>query len=256
MIGLPLELDANAAMKSIVRKETGEDWKVYLQRLAEEEGVEIESDENLRRFDKKRKNKKVSNEEWKSSSDADARIANMKDGRTHLAYKAEHTIDAESEFVLDARVYHADEPDTDSLLVSVTEAQRNLDDAGVEQRIEEAVADKGYHKNETLADCRECSIRTYIPEREQEKRRWTDKPPEYEDAFRANRRRVWGARGRRLQRQRNERVERSFAHMCEIGGVRRTWLRGLSKINKRYRIQMAARNLGLLMRTLFGVGKP
>ena len=179
----------------------------------------------------------------------------MKDGRTHLAYNAEHTIDAESEFVLNARVYHADEPDTDSLLVSVTEAQRNLDDAGIEQRIEEAVADKGYHKNEMLADCRECNILTYISEREQEKRCWTDKPLEHEEAFRANRRRVWGACGRRLQRQRSERVERIFAHMCEIGRARRTWLRGLSKINKRYRIQTAARNLGLLMRTLFGVGK-
>jgi len=106
-------LEANAAMKSIVRKDSGEDWKAYLHRLAEAEGVEIKTEEDLRRFDKNRKDKKVSNEEWTSPTDADSRIAKMKDGRTHLAYKAEHTIDLESEFVLDATVYTADQPDGD-----------------------------------------------------------------------------------------------------------------------------------------------
>lgn len=249
-------LEANAAMKSIVRKETGEDWKEYLERLAEEEGVEIKTEEDLRRYDKNRSDKTASNEEWGSATDPDARITKMKDGRTHLAYKAEHTVDNESQFILDASVYHADQSDADTLLVSVTEAQENLDEAGAEGEIEEAVADKGYHKNETLADCRECGLRTYIPEPERGKRRWTDKPPEYEVAFRANRRRVRGERSRRLQRQRSERVERSFAHVCETGGARRTWLRGLTKVNKRYKMQAAARNLGLLMRALFGVGKP
>lgn len=249
-------LEADAAMKSIVRRDTGEDWKEYLKRLAEEDGVEIKTEEELRRYDKNRSDKTASNEQWESSTDPDARITKMKDGRTHLAYKAEHTIDNENEFILDASVYHADQADADTLLVSVTEAQEHLDEAGAEGEIEEAVADKGYHKNETLADCRECDIRTYIPEPERGKRRWTDKPPEYEQAFRANRRRIRDERGRRLQRQRSERVERSFAHVCETGGARRTWLRGLAKVNKRYKMQAAARNLGLLMRALFGVGKP
>jgi transposase len=254
-------LEANAAMKSIVRKDSGEDWKAYLRRLMQEQGLIAEgrepTDEDLRRFDRKRKDKTVSNEDWTSPADPDSRIAKMKDGRTHLAYKAEHTVDLESEFVLEASVYTADRSDGETLLVSVTAAQQNLEAAGVETEIEEVAADKGYHTNETLADCAECGLRTYIPTpRQRGRRRWTDKPPEQEAAYRANRRRVQGPRSKRLQRWRSERVERSFAHMCETGGARRSWLCGLEKVAKRYKLVAAARNLGLLMLKLFGVGKP
>jgi len=253
-------LEANAAMKSIVRKETGEDWKDYVKRLAAAEGIELETDEDVRKYDKSRKNKKTSNDEWVSKTDGSSRIMKMKDGRTHLAYKAEHTIDLESEFILDASVYHGNESDSATLLQSITSAQENLEEAGVYRDIEEAVADKGYHKNETLADCREWGVfglRTYIPEPDSPyERRWTDKPPEYKDAVYANRRRVKGDRSKRLQKKRSEFVERSFAHVCETGGARRTWLWGVEKINKRYKTHVAARNLGLIMRQLFGIGKP
>ena len=253
-------LEANAAMKSIVRKETGEDWKAYVKRLAEDEGVEIEDDNDLRNFDKTRKNKKVSNAEWESESDADSRIMKMKDGRTHLAYKAEHTIDLESEFLLDATVYHADSADTATLTSSLSAAQENLEQAEVYRDIEEAVADKGYHANATLADCRAWGLfglRTYIPEPNSKfERRWTDKPPGFKEAVYANRRRLQGDRNKKLQRKRSEFVERSFAHICETGGARRTWLRGLERVNKQYKMVAAARNLGLVMRKLFGIGKP
>jgi len=253
-------LEANAAMKSIVRKETGEDWKEYVRRLAAEEGIDIDNDEDLRKYDKNRSGKKVPNAEWESATDGDARIAKMKDSRTHLAYKAEHTIDLESEFILDASVYHADEADSATLLTSIEAAQHNLFEAQVYRELEEVVADKGYHKNETLADCRRWNywgLRTYIPEPDSQfERRWTDKPPEQKEAVYANRRRMSGNRGQRLQKKRSEFVERSFAHVCETGGARRTWLRGLEKINKRYNIHVAAHNLGLLMRKLFGIGKP
>lgn len=254
-------LEADAAMKSIVRRDSGEDWNDYLTRLMREEGV-IEEDEeptdnDRRKFDRARKNKKVSNQEWCSPTDPDSRIAKMKDGRTHLAYKAEHTIDLESEFILDATIYHADEPDGETLLQSVTEAQKHLDRSGAETTIEKAVADKGYHKNETLADCVECDIKTYIPEPDaKHKRRWTNKPPEHKEAVYNNRRRMSRDYGKRLQRKRSELVERSFAHVCETGGARRTWLRGLLDVRKRYTIVAAGRNLGLLMRKLFGIGKP
>ena len=253
-------LEANAAMKSIVRKETGEDWKAYVKRLAEEEGVEIENDDDLRKFEKTRKNKKASNVEWESESDADARIMKMKDGRTHLAYKVEHTIDLDSEFLLDATVYHADSADMAALTTSLSSAQENLEQAEVYRDIDEVVADKGYHANKTLADCREWGcfgLRTYIPEPNSAfERRWTDKPPAFKEAIYANRRQLQGDRNKRLQRKRSELVERSFAHICETGGARRTWLRGLEQINKRYKIVAAARNLGLVMRKLFGIGKP
>jgi transposase len=249
-------LEANAAMKTIVRKETGEDWKEYLKRLAAEEGIEDPTDEELRRFDKNRP-KKVSNKEWESPTDPDSRIAKMKDGRTHLAYKAEHAVDLESEFVLSATIHTADQADSATLVDSVLRAQINLVLAGSEQEVEEAVADKGYHKSETLADCETLKTRTYIPEPKRKKRRkWQDKPESWRKATEANRRRLSGDRSKRLQRLRSEYVERSFAHVCETGGGRRTWLRGLEKVTKRYLVQVAAHNLGLLMRMLFGMGKP
>jgi hypothetical protein len=248
-------LEANAAMRGIVRKDTGEDWKDYLKRLMAEQGVEDPTDEESRRFDKGRK-KKVSNKEWVSPADPDSRIARMKDGTTHLAYKAEHVVDLGSEFVLAAEVYAADRPDPATLVGSVVQAQVNVVLAGSEQEIEEAVADKGYHKAQTLADCQACNTRTYIPEPKGRKYNWEDKPQPWRRATEANRRRVRGARSKRLQKLRSELVERSFAHVCETGGGRRTWLRGLVNVAKRYEVQVAAHNLGLLLRKLFGMGKP
>ena len=252
-------LEANAAMKSIVRRDTGEDWNEYLKRLMQEEGLiekdDNPSDEELRRYDKQRKNKKVSNAEWVSETDPESRITKMKDSRTHLAYKAEHVIDLETEVVLAAEIYTADTGDTDTLVDSVMEAQTHLSEAGRETEIEEAVADKGYHAAHTLELAEAMHLRTYIPEPQRKHdRRWTDKPEEYERVVNNNRRRTKTKRGRRLQRQRSEKVERSFAHVCETGGARRTWLRGLEKVRKRYLISAVARNLGLVMRRLFGMG--
>jgi transposase len=249
-------LEANAAMRGIVRKDTGEDWKEYLKRLLVKEGVKDPTDEELRRFDKKRP-KKVSNKEWQSPTDPDSRIAKMKDGRTHLAYKAEHTVDLDSEFVLAATVHTADQADSATLVDSILHAQINLVRAGSEQEIEEAVTDKGYHKAETLADCERFHTRTYIREpKRRGQRKWQGKPESWRRATRANRRRLQGARSKRLHKKRSELAERSFAHVCETGGGRRAWLRGLVEVTKRYVVQVAARNLGLLMRKLFGVGKP
>ena len=249
-------LEANAAMKSIIRKETGEDWKEYLRRLAAEEGMENPTDEELRRFDKKRKNKKVSNTQWQSPSDPDSRITKMKDGRTHLAYKAENVVDLDTELIVAADVYTADQGDPETLVESVDRAQENLDVADGETDIREVATDKGYHKTQTIAELSNGrGVRTYIPEREQKgRRRWTNKPTSQQAAFYANRRRVRGDRSKRLQGRRSEYVERTFTHMCETGGGRRTWLRGLEDVRKRWLIQAAARNLGLILRKLFGVG--
>jgi len=254
-------LAASAAMKSIVRKDTGEDWRAYVVGLMKEQGVvekdQEPTDEEIRRFDKQRKNKKVSNEDWESQTDPDARIAKMKDGRTRLAYKAEHTVDLESELILSAEIYHADEADQHTLVDSVMEAQVHLNEAGVEATIDEAAADKGYHAADQIELADFLSLRTYIPEPERKhKRRWTDKPPELKAAVYANRRRTKTDKSKRLQRLRSERVERSFAHVCETGGARRTWLCGIDKVRKRYLVAALARNLGVLMRALFGMGTP
>ena len=254
-------LEANAAMRSIVRRDTGEDWETFVRGLmveaGEAEDPDEPTDEDVRRFDKKRKGKRTSNAKWESPTDGDARIIKMKDGRTHLAYKAEHVVDGESEFLLHAGVYHADRSDGGTLPESLDAARETLEIIGAERTVEEAVADKGYHGNAALVACEERGVRTYLPEQRRAKRRkWTDKPPETEAAYRANRRRTKGERGRRLQRRRSEITERSFAHVCETGGARRSWLRGLEKVDKRYGIVAAAHNLGLLMRAFFGAGKP
>jgi transposase len=253
-------LEANAAMKSIVRRDTGEDWNAYIKRLMQEAGEIEEEDEpsaeEIARFDKKRKDKKVSNQEWQSKTDPDSRITKMKDSRTHLAYKAEHAIDLDTELILAAEVYHADEADTDTIGPSISAAQDNVIATESDANIEEAVADKGYYKNETLSELEFTEgLRTYVAEPKfKDRRNWKNKPEEQRRAVTNNRRRTKGNRGRALQRKRSERVERSFAHVCETGGSRRTWLWGIDKVRKRYLMSAMARNLGLVMRSLFGFG--
>jgi transposase len=251
-------LEANAAMKSIERRDTGEDWKDYLRRLAADAGLQDPSDDELRRFDKGRPDKKVSNEEWQSPSDPDSRIAKMKDGRTHLAYKAEHVVDVKTDLLLSAVVYQADRADVDTLAESVVQAQKNVMRAESPANVRDVAADKGYHSAATLALLNgPLDLRTYIPEPRRRRRwKWAKRRAAERQAVTANRRRVRGCRGRRLQRRRSELVERSFAHVCETGGSRRCWLQGLLKVSKRYLLQAAARNLGLIMRKLFGMGTP
>ena len=249
-------LEANAAMKSIVRKDSGEDYKVYLRRLAQESGIDDPSDDDLKKFDKQRK-KKASNKDWESPSDSDARIMKMKDGRTRLSYKAEHAVDLQSGLLLAATIHSGDRSDADSLTDTLIAAQTNLLWAGSESEIKEAPLDNGYHANEALAWCQAWGIRTYAAERDEPyQRKWTDKPEEFKRAFHGNRRRVRGRRGKKLQKLRSEHCERSFAHTCETGGARRSWLRGLVEVGKRYLIHAAGHNLGVLMRELFGVGTP
>lgn len=254
-------LEANAAMKSIQRRDTGEDWREYLVRLMREEGVieadEKPTDEDIRRFDKGRKDKKVSNDEWFAPNDPEAKITQMKDGRTHLAYKAEHVVDLESEIILAAEILPADQGDAQTLVDSVVAAQENLKQAKIDVEIEEVAADKGYHSAPTIELADDLEMRTYIPEpKSKHQRKWTDKPSEFQRAVYENRRRMRRAKGKRLGRLRSERVERSFAHVCDTGGMRRTWLTGTIDVTKRYVIAVAAHNLGRIMRRLFGMGKP
>jgi len=251
-------LEANAAMKSMVHRVSGEDWKAYLRRLAQAEGIEDPSDEDLRRFDRKRTDKKVSNAEWKSATDPAARITKMKDGRTHFAYKAEHAVDVDSGVIVAAEIYSADDPDGDTLLATVEAAREQLAAVESAKEVEEVLGDKGYHKAESLAVLREVhGVRTYIPEQKRKgRRRWVDKDAGQQAAVYANRRRCAGRRGRALGRLRSEYAERSFAHICETGGARRSWLRGVTNVAKRYWITAGAHNLGVLMRALYNVGTP
>ena len=248
-------LEANAALKSIVRRDNGQGYEEYLKGLAEAAGMENPTREQLARFDRKRK-KKGSNQEWKSPSDPDARITKMKDGRTHLAHKVEHSVDLSSGALLAMTLQPANEGDTTTIHKTLAEAQaaaREINERGVE----EVVADKGYHSGEVLKQLHGQDVRSYIPEPERGRRNWQGggKGVEQKRVY-ANRRRVSGARSKRLQKLRSELTERSFAHLYETGGMRRVYLRGRDNILKRLLVHGAAFNLGLVLRKVLGVGKP
>jgi transposase len=248
-------LEANAALKSIVRRDNGQSYNDYLKELAQAAGIENPTREQLARLDRKRK-KKGSNQEWMSPSDPDARITKMKDGRTHLAHKAEHAVDLTSGALLAVTLQPANEGDTTTIHKTLEEAQaaaREINDQGVE----EVVADKGYHSGAVLMDVHEQQVRSYIPEPERGRRNWQGegKAEEQKRTY-ENRRRVRGDRNKRLQKLRSELTERSFAHLYETGGMRRVHLQGRKNILKRLLVHGAAFNLSLILRKTMGVGKP
>jgi transposase len=256
-------LEANAALRSIVRRDTGEEYQEFLEGLAKESGIETPSREDLAKLDKGRKNK-ASNEDWVHPNDPDAKITKMKDGRTHLAHKAEHAVDMETGAVLGVTVQPANRGDTQSLQETLEETAANLEgliedpasDAQLSKALfSELVADKGYHSGGVLQSCEKQTIRSYLSEPRRGRRRWRGRPAE-RDATYANRRRIRGERGRRLLRQRGEKIERGFAHCYETGGLRRMHLRGHPNILKRLLVHVAGHNLGLLMRKVCGYGTP
>jgi transposase len=252
-------LEANAALRSIVRRDSGETYQEFLTRLAQASGIDTPTRADLARFDRKRP-KKGRNTEWRHPHDPDARITKMKDGRTHLAHKAEHAVDLETGAIVGVTVQGADHGDTTTLAETLTAAADELEAVATVTDehtavIDEVVLDKGYHSNQVLVDLTALDLRTYIAEPDRGRRNW-EKKAAARDAVYANRRRIRGTRGRALQRCRSERLERPNAHLYETGGMRRTHLRGHANILKRLLVHIGGFNLGLLMRTLVGVGTP
>jgi transposase len=246
-------LQANASMKSLVRRDTGQSYDDYLGQLAEAEGIENPTKEQAARLDRKRK-KKASNEDWTNPNDPSARITRMKDGRTKLAHKAEHAVDLTSGALLAVTVQPADRGDTTSYAQTLEAAQSEAGKAHP-LGIEELVMDKGYHSSAVLVDLAEREIRSYVPEPERGKRHWSGRKQEQRCVY-ANRRRVRAERSKRLQKLRGELCERSFAHCYETGGMRQVFVRGSDNVLKRVLVQAAAFNIGLLLRKLSGWGKP
>jgi transposase len=248
-------LEANAALKSIVRRDTEEGYQEFLTKLAKESGIETPTKEELARFDRKRP-KKGSNDEWKHPHDPDARITKMKNGSTHLAHKTENAIDLETGVVVGVTVQPANSGDTTTMIDTLITAAEQIEAVLPQSEgIQEVVADKGYHSAERILDLKNLGVRTYIPEPKRKRRRWRgDK--ESQAAVYSNRIRIRGSRGKKLLRLRGERVERPFAHLYETGGMRRTHLRGRENILKRILIHVSALNLGFLMRSSFNIGTP
>ena len=259
-------LEANAAMRSIVRRDTGEGYEEFLRRLAEASGIATLTREQLAKLDRKRA-KKGSNDDWVNPHDPEAEITQMKDGRTHLAYKAEHAVDLETGAVVAVTVAGGAAGDTETILETLPQAGEHIAEVAattnneeVGERVHpegprEAVTDKGYHSNDTLQTLAEAEVRTYISEPDRGRRRWQDKP-EAQQAVYGNRRRIHGEHGKQLLRRRGELLERSFAHAYETGGMRRVYLRGRENVLKRVLIHVGALNLSLVMRQLTGKGTP
>jgi transposase len=246
-------LQANAAMKSLVRRDTGLSYDDYLRQLAQSEGIDKPTKEQLLRLDRKRK-KKASNDDWTNPHDPSARVTKMKDGRTKLAYKAEHAVDLASGALLAVTVQPADRGDTTSYAETLDAAQCEATQSHP-LGIEEVVLDKGYHSGPVLMDLAERQLRSYVPEPERGQRHWVGKEEEQSCVY-ANRRRVREKRSKRLQKLRGELCERSFAHCYETGAMRRMYVRGTDNVFKRVLVQAAAFNIGLLLRKLSGWGKP
>ena len=252
-------LEAIAALRSIVRRDSGESYEGFLTKLAKASGIGTPTRADLARIDRKRK-KKGSNDDWTHPHDPDAKITKMKDGRTHLAHKAEHAVDLDTGAIVGVTVQGADEGDTTTIQETLPEAAEQLEGvAAVTDNavavIEEVVADKGYHSRTTVHDLETLEIRTYISEPDRGPQSWTDQDAE-RDAVYANRRRIRGPRGKRLLRRRGELLERPSAHLYETGGLRRVHVRGHENVLKRLLVHAGAFNLGLWIRTLFGVGTP
>lgn len=256
-------LEANAAMRSIVRRDTGEDYETFLTGLAQASGIETPEREDLAKIDKTRKGK-ASNKDWKHPHDPDARITKMKDGRTHLSHKAEHAVDMDTGAIVSVTLQGADKGDTTTLEETVDQSEANIAEVSEEPEAKrelhdaplcEIVADKGYHANGSLERLEERGKRSYISEPKRGHRKWKGRAAAQAAVY-ANRRRIKGERGKRLLRQRGELVERSFAHIYDTGGMRRTHLRGHENILKRLLIQAGAFNLSLILRESLGYGKP
>src|SRR5215472_6488749 len=261
-------LEANAAMRSIVRRDNGQRYEAFLTELAHKSGIATPTREDLARIDRKRK-KKGSNQEWMSTSDADARIARMKDGSTHMAHKAEHAVDMESGAVIAVTLQAADQGDTTTIHETLSEAGEAVAELVVREAekspeakpqvhvngITEIVADKGYHSGPTMVALEQLDVRSYIPEPKRRRRKWEGKSEE-QQALYGNRRRVSGHHGKQLLKKRGELIERSFAHCYETGGMRRTHLRGHENILKRQLIHVCAFNLSLIFRHFLGAGTP
>ena len=242
-----------ARLRSIVRRDTGESYDAFLTRLAEASGLSTPTRAELARFDRTRK-KKGSNADWTHPHDPDAKIAKMKDGRTHLAHTAEHAVDLDTGAIVGVTVQDASAGDTTTLVDTLVTAAEQVEAVGA-PGIAEVVADKGYHSNETMVGFAAIGVRSDVSEPDRGRRHWKGQAAA-RDAVYANRRRIRGARGKRLLRQRGELLERPNAHLYETGRMRRVHLRGHPNILKRLLVQVCGVNLGLLMRHLTGVGTP
>lgn len=252
-------IEANASLRSLQHRLTGDDYWEYVKKLADAAGVDTRDTAAVRRFDKKREDRTTSNKDWQNPHDLTAKVGRTKRGATRMIYKPEHIVDLDTGAILDADIRAGDEHDTDELAERLLDAEERIntalgDDADI-ARIEIAVSDKGYYKVSELTALQQHGIKTVISD-PIDNRRIEKLPVEQQKAVRAAKRSVTANYGKQLLKRRGMYVERSFEHVLDCGGARHTTLRGTENISKRYMIQTACMNLSLLMRKMIGIGTP
>ena len=250
-------LEANAALRSLEHRLTGDAYCEYVKKLAEAAGIDTTDAAAVRRFDKKREGRTTSNKDWFNPHDPDAKVGRTKRGATRMIYKPEHIVDLDTGAILDVDIRPGDEHDTADLAERIVAAEERLNQAIGEESdtatFEIAVGDKGYYKIEELTTLQSYGIKTVISD-PLENRRVEKLPLEQRNAVRAAKRSVTANYGKELLKRRGELLERSFEHALDCGGARRTTLRGTQNILKRYLIQTMGVNLSLMLRKLIGIG--
>jgi len=251
-------IEANASLRALVHRNTEEQYWDYVKRLAAEQGIDPEDTAAVRRFDRHRPGK-GSNKEWQNPHDPDAKIGRTKDGATDMIYKPEAVVDLDTGAVVQADVHPGDQADHKEVATRVLEAQQTINQA-CEQPLDTLTAtsitsDKGYYAVDQLQALQQEGIRTVISD-PIDTRRVDKLEPQQQRAVRAARRSVKSKSGKELLRRRGMHIERSFAHILDCGGMRRTTLRGWENLNKRFKLAAAFYNLSQLMRKLFGFGTP
>src|ERR1039457_1634818 len=251
-------MEANASLRGLVNRNTGEAYWDYVKRLAAESGVNPQDSAAVRKFDRKRP-KKMSNEEWENPDEPEAKIGPKKDGATDMIYRPEVVVDLDSGAIVGAEVLPGNQSDQQEVCTHILEAQVTINAARGEQpevmTVETATADKGYFEVTQVVALQQEQIKTVICD-PISNRRMDKLNPTGRAAVKAAHRSAQSQYGKKLLRRRGMHLERAFAHILDCGGMRRATLRGRQNLNKRFKLAAAFYNLSQLMRNLFGIGTP
>ena len=256
-------IEANASLRGLVERNTAHSYREYVRKLARQAGVNSNDDAAVARFDKQRKERTTSNKDWHNPHDPDAKVGRTKDGACDMVHKPEHIVDLDSSVIISAQVRPGDAGDATGFSGRVLDAVQRVEvlygepSAQGRSRVRSVTTDKGFHYGAELAILQhEAGLRTVVGDPNAQRRRLDKLEPEVRAAVRRAARAVKSASGKKLLRLRGERIERGFAHVLDCGGLRRTTLRGLEQINKRYLCGIIAFNLSVLMRQRIGWGTP
>lgn len=251
-------MEANASLRGLVNRNTGEAYWDYVKRLAAESGINPQDSAAVRKFDRKRP-KKMRNDEWENPDEPEAKIGPKKDGATDMIYRPEVVADLDTGAIVGAEILLGNQADHQAVCTHILAAQEAINTARAEPpevlTVETATADKGYFEVTQLVALQQEQIKTVIADPVSNRR--LDKLDETgRQAVKAAHRSTQSKYGKALLRRRGMHLERAFAHILDCGGMRRATLRGRQNLNKRFKLAAAFYNLSQLMRKLFGIGTP